>query len=237
MSSAKLHASPEKALCAFEKVSYTYSSDAKIIVPVLQEVSFTLNTGQHTILRGASGSGKSTLLHLMGLLDVPHAGYLWIEGRDTQTLSEQERTKLRRLAVGLIYQFHHLLPELSVTENVAFPLVMDGIGWAAARVKALWFLDAVGLAKRSEHKPNQLSGGEKQRTAIARALIRKPKILIADEPTGSLDDATGERVMTLIEDLLKEQGVTLFVATHNPSLMSGKARVLHLKDGAIEHCV
>ena len=216
-----------------EGLFYAYETGREALL-VLKGLSFQINAGQHTVLRGASGCGKSTLLHLAGLLDRPQRGKLWIEGRDTLQLHEAERTHLRRTSIGLIYQFHHLLPELSATENAAFPLVIGGTSWKKALESAETFLKAVGLQKRLQHKPNQLSGGERQRVAIARALIHKPKLLIADEPTGSLDASTGALVMSLIQELLEAQKATLLMATHNPDLIRGGFRVLALKDGLLQ---
>lgn len=227
----------QHAVCQVKDVGYAYG-DAKLLW-VLQGVTFQLNAQEHVALMGASGSGKSTLLHLVGLLDVPRKGdvLLPLQGNKalsgTKALKDRQRTRLRCDLLGLIYQFHHLLPELTAEENVMFPLLLAGIKRREAAMRAVALLKRVDLAKRLHHKPAQLSGGEQQRVAIARALIRAPKMLLADEPTGSLDEKTGLKAMQLMKEMTRESGTTLLMATHNAALASLCDRTLTLKDGHI----
>ncbi|MEH0002433.1 MAG: ABC transporter ATP-binding protein [Holosporaceae bacterium] len=224
-------------VCQVKDVGYAYGS-AKLLW-VLEGVTFQLHAQEHVALMGASGSGKSTLLHLVGLLDVPRNGdiLLPLQGNKTlfatKALKDRQRTRLRCNLLGLIYQFHHLLHELTAEENVMFPLLLAGMRRPEAAMRAVALLKRVDLAKRLHHKPAQLSGGEQQRVAIARALIRAPQILLADEPTGSLDEKTGLKVMQLVKEMTRETGTTLLMATHNAALASLCDRTLTLKGGRI----
>ena len=196
-------------------------------VRALDDVSFTLTSGEFVAIVGASGSGKSTLLHLLGAMDKPTSGSLTIAGNDVATLTDAQATKLRRDVIGFVFQDFGLLPTLTVAENVALPL---GIHKASSQeVRDL--IERVGLGHRMHHRPEQLSGGEMQRTAIARALIRKPQLLLADEPTGNLDTASGDRIVELLRDVNKTFGVTLVIVTHNPALAGLADRQLMLADG------
>jgi len=198
-------------------------------VRALDDVSFTLTSGEFVAIVGASGSGKSTLLHLLGAMDKPTSGSLTIAGNDVATLTDAQATKLRRDVIGFVFQDFGLLPTLTVAENVALPL---GIHKASSQeVRDL--IERVGLGHRMHHRPEQLSGGEMQRTAIARALVRKPKLLLADEPTGNLDTASGDRIVELLRDVNKTFGVTLVIVTHNPALAALADRQLMLADGRL----
>ena len=200
---------------------------------VLTGASLTLQAGEVVGLLGQSGSGKSTLLQIAGLLEKPDAGEVVIEGAAAGRLSDNERTRLRRRRLGFVYQFHYLLPEFSAEENVMLPLRIAQADKDEARQKAGGLLDRLGLADRLSHRPMQLSGGEQQRVAIARALANGPSILLADEPTGNLDEATAERVLNVFLELAQEQRVAAIVATHNTDLAKRMDRVVLLKDGQL----
>jgi predicted ABC-type transport system involved in lysophospholipase L1 biosynthesis ATPase subunit len=184
-------------------------------------------------LVGPSGSGKSTLLHLAGGLDVPDAGTVRLDGRDLSGLSVAERARLRRRDVGFVFQFFHLLPSLTVAENVELPLLLDGRRGRAARATAEAVLERVGVAHRAAHLPGELSGGEMQRAAIARALVGGPRLVLADEPTGNLDSATGRAVLDLLSSLVREAGTTLVMVTHDEAAAERTGRVVRLLDGRL----
>jgi lipoprotein-releasing system ATP-binding protein len=198
---------------------------------VLRGVDLDLFPGEMAGLIGPSGSGKSTLLHVAGLLEKPDAGTVHFAGQDALRMSDTERTLLRRLQVGFVYQFHHLLPELSAVDNVASPLMINGVSRKRARRRAQELLQSMGLKDRDHHRPGQLSGGEQQRVAIARALANRPKVVIADEPTGNLDPATSRVVFQNLLDIARQEGVAVLVATHNVELTSYMDRILTLQDG------
>ncbi len=208
---------------------------------VLRGVSFSIDKGQFVAVVGASGSGKSTLLHVLGLLDRPDSGQVNIDGVDISKLSAGKRNRMRSSDLGFVFQFYHLLDELSVLENVLLPLkVAHSTGsWLTgrhkARKKAEEILDRVGLSDRLKHRPSELSGGEQQRVAIARAIVNGPKILLADEPTGNLDSKTGSEILAAIKDFCAEQDRTLLMVTHDTSLASQADRVLHLVDGRLSN--
>ncbi len=185
---------------------------------VLRGVDLALAPGTLAALVGPSGSGKSTLLHLAGLLERPTAGEITVLGRPTSRLGDRERTRLRREAIGFVYQFHHLLADFSALENVAIPRLLAGERMPAARRRARALLEELGLEERLDHRPGRLSGGEQQRVAIARALANSPRLLLADEPTGNLDPHTAEEVFALLLRVAREQGVATLVATHNVEL-------------------
>jgi len=201
---------------------------------VLRGAAVDIAPGETVALVGPSGAGKSTLLHIAGLLERPDGGEVRIGGEACSGLSDDRRTALRRTAIGFIYQFHHLLPEFTALENVVVPQMIGGKSKADARKRASELLDMVGLAERESHRPAKLSGGEQQRVAIARALANAPKVLIADEPTGNLDQETAERVFELLMHLTRETGVSSLVATHNPELAARMDRILTLKNGRLE---
>jgi len=200
---------------------------------VLRGVDLDLYPGEMAGLIGPSGSGKSTLLHVAGLLEKPDAGQVMFGGKDALKMSDDARTHARRLQLGFVYQFHHLLPELNAVDNVAAPLMINGMSRAKARKRAQELLRMMGLNERDHHRPGQLSGGEQQRVAIARSLANKPKVLIADEPTGNLDPNTSRVVFQNLFDIAKQEGVAVLVATHNVELTSYMDRVLSLQDGRL----
>jgi lipoprotein-releasing system ATP-binding protein len=203
-------------------------------LPVLKGVDLDVRPGEIVGLIGPSGSGKSSLLHAAGLLEHPDGGRIAIEGQDCSDLPDRERTRVRLGAVGFVYQFHHLLPEFSALDNVALPQMIAGVGQKAARDRALQLLAELGLKDRWDHQPAQLSGGEQQRVAVARALANRPRLLLADEPTGNLDPTTSEAVFANLYDLVRRTGVAALVATHNLELARHMDRVLALKDGHLE---
>jgi len=200
---------------------------------ILKGVDFTLNKGEVVTLVGASGSGKSTLLQIAGLLDGMNEGEVIIDGENCSSLTDNKRTRLRRLDVGFIYQFHHLLPEFTAMENVILPQIIANCSRRRARKNAKTMLEKLGLGKRLDHRPSELSGGEQQRVAIARALINKPKLLLADEPTGNLDEATGSGVMNELLRLSREEGISALIATHNSQLAQKMDRCVTLHNGLL----
>ena len=200
---------------------------------VLCGASLSLAPGEMVGLVGPSGSGKSTLLHIAGLLERPDSGQVRLDGDDCQTLGERERTALRRLKLGFVYQFHHLLPEFTALDNVAMPLMIAGARRDEARRKATALLGEMALSERGHHQPGQLSGGEQQRVAIARALANDPRLVIADEPTGNLDPATTERVFATLIKMAREEGAAVLVATHNMNLTRHMDRVVTIDEGKV----
>lgn len=200
---------------------------------VLRRVSLKVHAGEMVALVGPSGAGKSTLLHTAGLLERPDAGNVVIDGRDAGRLSDGERTDLRRTAIGFVYQFHHLLPEFSALENVTLPQMIAGVPRSRARERAMALLEEVGLAGRAAHRPARLSGGEQQRVAIVRALANRPKLLIADEPTGNLDPHTAQEVFEVLKGLVRGGSFGALVATHNLEIAGRMDRILELRDGNV----
>ena len=211
-------------------VSRHYKSGDRVL-NVLRGVDLDLHPGEMTGLIGPSGSGKSTLLHVAGLLEQPDSGEVYFNGKDALKMSDRDRTVVRRLSIGFVYQFHHLLPELNAVDNVAAPLMLNGMSRGKARNRAQELLRQMGLAERDHHQPGRLSGGEQQRVAIARSLANRPKVLIADEPTGNLDPVTSRVVFQSLFDIARQEGVAVLVATHNLELTSYMDRVLSLHDG------
>ena len=201
---------------------------------VLRGVDLDVRPGEVVGLIGPSGSGKSSLLHAAGLLERPTAGQILIDGVDVGHLDERARTHIRLAKIGFVYQFHHLLPEFDARDNVALPLRIAGVAQPQARARAAEVLTALGLGERLTHQPAQLSGGEQQRVAVARALANRPRLLLADEPTGNLDPATSQTVFEALHRLVKDTGVAALIATHNMELAGHMDRVFALKDGHLE---
>lgn len=212
----------------------------KIEIPVLRGLSIDVQPGEFLSIVGQSGSGKSTLLHLLGTLDVPDDGEIHFEGKRIDNLAPDQRDYVRNQLFGLIFQFYHLLPELTTMENILVPQMIHHsiFSWWGQRRKlrnrAMELLERMGLAARATHKPRELSGGEMQRAAIARALINQPRILLADEPTGNLDETTGREIMDLLHDLNRRDGVTIIMVTHNIDLAGETDRIVRLTAGLVE---
>ncbi|MAI45122.1 MAG: ABC transporter ATP-binding protein [Hyphomicrobiaceae bacterium TMED74] len=202
-------------------------------IRVLDGASADLFAGQAVALVGPSGSGKSTLLHIAGLLESPDAGHVLVNGQDCAQMNDGERTRVRRAELGFIYQFHQLLPEFSALENVAIPQMIRGVSRRAANERGRELLTMLGLGERVDHRPAELSGGEQQRTAIARGLANRPRLLLADEPTGNLDPTTSERVFSDLMSLIEHTGVSALIATHNMDLAQRMHRTLRLEGGKL----
>jgi putative ABC transport system ATP-binding protein len=201
-------------------------------VHALREVTLAVDAGEYVSLMGPSGSGKSTLLNIVGLLDRASSGIYRLDGKDVTSLSDEEQAHVRREKIGFVFQFFHLVPRLSAAENIELPMALAGISASERQARARELLDAYGLGERADHRPDQLSGGQRQRVAIARATVMRPGILLADEPTGNLDRASGKEVVQILENL-HESGVTLLLVTHDPELGRRAHRQLRMVDGAI----
>ena len=216
-----------------EGLRKSFRSGAAELV-LFENLTFTVNRGEMLAIVGQSGAGKSTLLHILGALERPSAGDVYFSEQRLGTLSDDEAADFRNRKIGYVWQFHYLLPEFTAVENVAMPLLMRGTVKSEAEKEALAWLDKVGLSARASHRAGELSGGEQQRAALARALITKPEVLLADEPTGDLDSRTSDAVFGLISRLHEEQQLSSLIATHNMSFARRCHRVLRLKNGTIE---
>ncbi|MFV0284404.1 MAG: ABC transporter ATP-binding protein [Castellaniella sp.] len=223
--------SPDAVLRA-EHLARTYDEDAGR-VEVLRDVSLSVHAHEMVAVVGASGSGKSTLLHVLGLLDEPDEGRLWIAGQSASGLDERRRSWLRNQSLGFVYQFHHLLPEFSALDNVAMPLIVRRCVRAQAREQAAAMLDQVGLSARATHFPGQLSGGERQRVALARALVTQPACVLADEPTGNLDRHTADAMFSLLVRVNQALGTAFVIVTHDPALAALAHRRFHMQAGRL----
>jgi ABC-type lipoprotein export system ATPase subunit len=217
-------------LLRFEGVSKRFHRGTEEVV-ALDKVDLDVEAGEFVALIGPSGSGKSTLLHLAGGLDQPDSGRILLGDRDLATMSIGDRAKLRRREIGFVFQFFHLIPTLTVTENVELPLLLDG---AKSNGRTSQLLDRVGIGHRADHLPGELSGGELQRAAIARALVAGPEVILADEPTGNLDSATSEAVLALLADQVGETGAALVMVTHDRDVAARAPRIHTLRDGRLE---
>jgi putative ABC transport system ATP-binding protein len=201
-------------------------------VHALVDITEHVEVGEHVAIMGPSGSGKSTLLNVLGCLDRPDAGTYWLDGREVGKLADDELTDVRRHLIGFVFQSFHLVPRLTAAENVELPMIFAGVSRSERRQRTSEALAAVGLADRMSHRPNELSGGERQRVALARATIMGPRVLLADEPTGNLDTASGRQILDLL-DRLNEEGLTLIVVTHDPNVARRADRIIVLVDGHI----
>ena len=211
----------------------TYLKGTPGEVQVLRGVDLELRAGEAVAMVAPSGAGKSTLLHIAGLLDMPDTGTVEIAGQDVSKKGDRTRTALRRQDVGFVYQFHHLLPEFTALENVTLPQLANGVSEKAAQDRAMSLLDRVGVAPRADHRPAALSGGEQQRVAFCRALANAPRILLADEPTGNLDPDTSDQVFDALMSLVREEGLSALIATHNLELAARMDRMVRLEGGVL----
>lgn len=222
----------KKPLFSLQHISKVFTQ-GETALEILKDISLDLYPGKLMALVGSSGSGKSTLLHIAGLLEKPTSGEVLLEKASAWNLKDDRRTEIRLNQLGFVYQFHHLLPEFTALENVMLPQLMRGVSIAAAAEKAQRLLKALGLAKRATHRPARLSGGEQQRVAILRALANDPKVLLADEPTGNLDEKTAEVVFRELVDLVREHQIAALIATHDLSLTKKLDGVFHLSQGRL----
>ena len=220
------------AIIEATSVSRVFAMPAGPVVAV-KDVTLSVTPGEHTAISGPSGCGKSTLLHIFGCVDTPSSGTLLFDGSEVSTLNDRARSFLRLRQIGFVFQRFFLLPMLTASENVELPQAEAGVAKRERRRRSLELLEYVGLAQRADHRPSQLSGGEMQRVAIARAIANRPRLLLADEPTGELDRATGEQVASLL-DRVNADGTALVIVTHDPELAGRARRVLTMRDGRIE---
>lgn len=221
------------SVLVIDSVEKTYDGGLRPVA-ALRGVSFEAAAGDFIALMGPSGCGKSTLLHLVGGMDFPSRGRVALDGVDLNELGEEALARVRRTSIGFVFQFFNLLPTLTVVENVTLPMLLDGASEIQSRKRASELLDQVGLAARRNHFPAQLSGGELQRAAVARAVVANPRLLLADEPTGNLDTDNGSKVMKLLADLNRDSGVTILLATHSEEAAGYASRMIRMRDGMIQ---
>jgi lipoprotein-releasing system ATP-binding protein len=225
---------PLTPMISTKSLSKTYSPGAKTCVKALNDINIEIVRGEPVAIVGPSGAGKSTLMHLLGGLDKPSHGKVFLEGVDLYGLSESQRARIRNRKVGFVFQFYHLLPEFTALENVMMPTMIRGQGQGArVKEKAMELLKSVGLENRIRHRPGELSGGESQRVAIARALINEPGILLCDEPTGNLDSKTSESIYELLLEIGRKKDMALVVVTHDELAASRMGRKIHMRDGKV----
>jgi len=217
-------------LIKLEKVWKIYQL-GKVELEILRGIDLEIAPGNFVVLLGPSGSGKSTLLNLIGLLDVPTKGKVFLEGEDTSKLSEDELAYIRGKKIGFIFQQFNLLPNLNALENVTIPMLFQGAPEGERKDRAEFLLSSVGLKERMSHRPFELSGGEQQRIAIARSLANNPDVIVADEPTGNLDSTTGQKIMEILMDLHEKENKTMIVVTHDPAIAEYSEQIVHIKDG------
>ena len=223
----------DKIILRTESVYKSFQTTKKVKLEVLKGIDLSIESGKITVIVGASGAGKSTLLHLLGALDRPDSGKVIFNGNDIFSFSDEKLAKFRNQNIGFVFQFHHLLPEFTALENVIIPQLINGTDFSKAEKRSEELLKNVGLKERISHKPAELSGGEQQRVAVARALANNPQIIFADEPTGNLDSENSEGVHQLINELKNNLGMTFVIVTHNPNLMQLADSVFEIKDGKI----
>jgi putative ABC transport system ATP-binding protein len=217
-----------------EEVTHVYGgSDESALVQVLDGVSLDIASGEFTVLMGASGSGKSTLLNLIGAVDRPTRGHIFLGDQETSSLDEYQLTMLRRVSIGYVFQFFNLIPTLNVFENIAFPLSLAGVSRGGVEQRVHEVLLRIGLPQRARHFPNELSGGEMQRVAIGRAIVHRPPLLLADEPTGNLDSRNGEMVLDLIRSIHEQEKPTIVLATHSDRAAARGDTIIHIADGRV----
>ena len=221
------------AILELKDLKKSYNQNKSNQIDVLLGANLLLKKGEVVALTAPSGAGKSTLLHIAGLLDQADTGDVLVAGQNLAGVSDRRRTIIRRRDIGFIYQFHHLLPEFSAAENIMLPQMADGQRKSAAKTRALHLLEAVELLNRAQHRPAELSGGEQQRVAFCRALANNPKLLLADEPTGNLDQATSEQVFDALLSIVRQTGLSALIATHNPALASRMDRTITLEQGRL----
>jgi len=220
-----------------EKLEKTFTAGTATGVTAVRDVDLAVSEGEFLAITGTSGSGKSTLLHMLGGITRPSAGRVLLEGTDLASLDDDALAEIRRRRIGFVCQRYNLLPELTLSENVALPLVLDGAAQARCEAAAREALEAVGMGHRIHHRPDALSGGEQQRGAIARALVTEPAIVLADEPTGALDSANSANVLELLQRLVRERGQTVIMVTHDTSIAEAAGRIVRMRDGRISEVI